>query len=200
MNAKDYFDNAAETWDERFFTPKLSSFLEKFVPQFGITSGQQVLDVGTGTGILVPYLSKAVGPEGKVVALDFSEKMVNQCKTKYSHLKNVSVKLGNLEEDATFSPERFDAVICFGVFPHLANKQKALQNIHRLLKAEGKLVIAHALSSEELKIHHKKMSVKMAHATLPEEADMKKLLETTGFTNISIKDEPGQYLCLATKA
>ncbi len=200
MNAKDYFDNAAETWDERFFTPKLSSFLEKFVPQFGITSGQQVLDVGTGTGVLVPYLSKAVGPEGKVVALDFSEKMVNQCKTKYSHLKNVSVKLGNIEEDATFSPESFDAVICFGVFPHLANKQKALQNIHRLLKAEGKLVIAHALSSEELKIHHKKMSAKMAHATLPEEADMKKLLETTGFTNISIKDEPGQYLCLATKA
>ncbi len=200
MNAKDYFDNAAETWDERFFTPKLSSFLEKFVPQFGITSGQQVLDVGTGTGVLVPYISKAVGPEGKVVALDFSEKMVNQCKTKYSHLKNVSVKLGNIEEDATFSPESFDAVICFGVFPHLVNKQKALQNIHRLLKAEGKLVIAHALSSEELKIHHKKVSAKMVHATLPEEADMKELLEKTGFTNISIKDEPGQYLCLATKA
>jgi len=200
MNAKDYFDNAAETWDEKFLTPKLSSFLEKFVPQFGITSGQQVLDVGTGTGVLVPYLSKAVGPEGKVVALDFSEKMVNQCKTKYSHLKNVSVKLGNIEEDVVFSPQSFDAVICFGVFPHLANKQKALQNIHRMLNAEGKLVIAHALSREELKIHHKKESAKMAHATLPEEADMKKSLEKTGFINISIKDEPGHYLCLATKA
>lgn len=198
MNAKDYFDNAAETWDEKFLTPKLSSFLEKFVPQFGITSGQQILDVGTGTGVLVPYLSKAVGPEGKVIALDFSEKMVNQCKTKYSHLKNVIVKLGNIE--VVFSPQRFDAVICFGVFPHLANKQKALQNIHRMLNAEGKLVIAHALSREELKIHHKKESAKMAHATLPEEADMKKSLEKTGFINISIKDEPGQYLCLATKA
>ena len=87
MNAKDYFDKAADTWDEKFLTPKLSSFLEKFVPQFGITSGQHVLDIGTGTGVLVPYLSKAVGPEGSVVALDFSEKMVNQCKTKYSHLE-----------------------------------------------------------------------------------------------------------------
>jgi ubiquinone/menaquinone biosynthesis C-methylase UbiE len=199
MSAKDYFDNAADTWDERFLTPKLSSFLEKFVPQFGIASGQHVLDVGTGTGVLVPYLSKAVGPEGKVVALDFSEKMVNQCKTKYSHLKNVSVKVGNIENVA-FLPESFDALICFGVFPHLANKQKALQNIHRLLKAEGKLVIAHALSSEELKIHHKKVSAKMAHATLPEEADMEKLLDKAGFTNISIKDEPGEYLCLATRA
>ena len=200
MNAKDYFDKAADTWDEKFLTPKLSSFLEKFVPQFGITSGQHVLDIGTGTGVLVPYLSKAVGPEGSVVALDFSEKMVNQCKTKYSHLENVSVKVGNIEEDLPFSPESFDAVICFCVFPHLANKEKALQNIHHLLKVGGKLVIAHALSSEELKIHHKKVSAKMAHATLPEGADMKKLLEKTGFTNISIKDEHGQYLCIATKA
>jgi ubiquinone/menaquinone biosynthesis C-methylase UbiE len=199
MSAKDYFDNAADTWDERFLTPKLSSFLEKFVPQFGITSGQHVLDVGTGTGVLVPYLSKAVGPEGSVVALDSSEKMVNQCKTKYSHLDNVSVKVGNIE-DVAFSSESFDAVICFGVFPHLVNKEKALQNIHRMLKVEGKLVIAHALSSEELKIHHKKVSAKMAHATLPEEADMKKLLDETGFTNVSINDELGQYLCIATKA
>jgi ubiquinone/menaquinone biosynthesis C-methylase UbiE len=199
MNAKDYFDNSADTWDERFLTPKLASFLENFVLQFGITSGRHVLDVGTGTGVLVPYLSKAVGPRGSVVAIDFSEKMLNQCKTNHSHLKNVSMKVGAIE-DVTFSPESFDAVICFGVFPHLANKQKALHNIHCMLKAEGKLVIAHALSSEELKIHHKNVSAKMAHATLPKEADMKKLLEKTGFTKISIKDEPGQYLCITTKA
>jgi ubiquinone/menaquinone biosynthesis C-methylase UbiE len=198
MNSKDYFDNAADTWDERFLTPKLFSFLEKVVPQFGITSGQHVLDVGTGTGVLIPYLSKAVGPEGSITAIDFSEKMANQCRIKHSHLTNVSVKVGSIE-DVAFLPQSFDAVICFGVFPHLANKEKALQNIHHMLKAEGKLVIAHALSSEELKIHHRKVSLKMVNATLPVEADMKKLLEKIKFTNIFIKDEPRQYLCIATK-
>jgi hypothetical protein len=35
---------------------------------------------------------------------------------------------------------------------------------------------------------------------LPERAEMKQLLEQTGFTRISIKDEPGLYLCIAHKA
>lgn len=199
MNAKDYFDEAAETWDERFHTPKLSMFLEKLVPQFGIQAGQKVLDVGTGTGILIPYLTKAVGPNGSVTAIDFSEKMAQKCATKHSHLKNFNVQVGNIEE-ATFPPETFDAVVCFGVFPHLDHKGKALQNIHTILKPEGKLVISHALSSEELKVHHAKVSKQMAHSLLPKDADMKQLLEQTGFAQVSIKDEPGLYLCTAQKA
>ena len=199
MNPKGYFDNAAETWDERFHTPKLSKFLEKLVPQFGIQAGQKVLDVGTGTGVLVPYLTKAVGPAGSVTAIDFSEKMAQKCEAKHSHLRNLTVEVGNIEE-ATFPPEHFDVVVCFGVFPHLDNKGKALQNINRILKTGGKLVIAHALSSEELKIHHKKASKHVAHDTMPKKKEMIRLLEHREFTQISIKDEPGLYLCIAHKA
>jgi ubiquinone/menaquinone biosynthesis C-methylase UbiE len=78
MNAKDYFNNAAETWDSKFQTPKLLSFLEKLVLQFNLKRGQHVLDVGTGTGVLIPYLTKVLGPSGSVTALDFSEKRQNQ--------------------------------------------------------------------------------------------------------------------------
>lgn len=199
MNQKEYFDNAAKTWDEKFLTPKLSAFLETLVPQFKLEKGQNILDVGTGTGVLIPYLSKAVSAEGSVTAVDFSENMAQIAKTKHVHLKNVTVKVANIQE-TTFPQETFDAVICFGVFPHLENKQKVLQNINSMLKPNGKLVISHALSSEELKVHHKKVSEKMAHALLPEPADMTKLLEQNGFTNISIKDEPGCYLCIAYKS
>jgi ubiquinone/menaquinone biosynthesis C-methylase UbiE len=198
MNAKDYFDNVAETWDERFHTPKLSKFLEKLVPQFGIQAGQSVLDVGTGTGVLVPYLIKAVGPYGSVTAIDFSEKMVQKCEAKHSHLRNLTVEVGDIEE-AAFLPEHFDVVVCFGAFPHLDNKERALQNINRILKTGGKLVIAHALSSEELKAHHKKASTHVAHDVLPTKPEMIQLLEQTGFKEISIKDEPGCYLCIAHK-
>jgi len=199
MNPKEYFDNSASTWDKKFLTPKLSTFLEKLVPQFQLKSGQNILDVGTGTGVLIPYLVKAVGSDGTVTAVDYSEKMVQICKTKHSHIKNVKINVGNIEED-TFTPESFDAVVCFGVFPHLDHKQKTLQNINHALKPNGKLVIAHALSSEELKVHHKKASKHVAHSMLPNKTEMTKLLEQTGFSKISIKDEPGMYLCIANKA
>jgi demethylmenaquinone methyltransferase/2-methoxy-6-polyprenyl-1,4-benzoquinol methylase len=198
LSKKEFFNKAAETWDERFCTPNLASFLEKLVPQFGLETGQNLLDVGTGTGVLIPYLVKEVGATGSVTAIDFSENMIQACKTKHGHLKNVTVEVGDIEEDA-FSPESFDAVVCFGVFPHLENKKKVLQNINHLLKPAGTLVIAHALSSEELKAHHKNAASSVCHDMLPEIPKMKELLEKASFSGISIKDEPGCYLCIAHK-
>ena len=199
MDTKDYFDNVAETWDSKYITPSLLSFLDKLVPQFGIDAGQSVLDAGTGTGVLIPYLIKAVGPSGSVTAIDLSEKMVQACKAKYAEVKNVTIKAGNIE-DAAFPAESYDAVTCFGVFPHIDHKQKALQNINRMLKHGGKLVIVHALSSEELKAHHKKVSKHVEHAVLPEKNDMMQLLEQTGFVDAQIIDEAGCYLCIARKS
>ena len=199
MNQKEYFNNSSSTWDEKFLTPKLSAFLEKLVPQFHLKSGQNILDVGTGTGALIPYLFKAVGSDGTVTAIDYSEKMVKVSKSKYSHIKNINIKIGDIEEDI-FPAETFHAVVCFGVFPHLEHKEKVLQNINSMLKTGGKLVIAHALSSEELKTHHKEVSKHVANSVLPEEAQMKRLLEQARFTQITINDEPGCYFCLANKA
>jgi ubiquinone/menaquinone biosynthesis C-methylase UbiE len=199
MGRKAYFNEQANSWDERFCTPNLSSFLEKLVPQFGLEAGQNILYMGTGTGVLIHYLIRAVGPAGSVTAVDYSEKMVQICRAEHSNFKNVSVKLGDIEKDA-LTTESFDAVICFGVFPHLENKEKALRNMNDALKLGGKLVIAHALSSEELKAHHNNASSAVLHDALPEKAEMIQLLEQTGFTQISIKDEPGRYLCIAYKA
>jgi ubiquinone/menaquinone biosynthesis C-methylase UbiE len=198
MNAKDYFDNAAETWDINFRTHRLFSFLEKLVPQFNLKAGQQVLDVGTGTGVLIPYLIEAVKPSGSVTSIDFSKKMTQKCKTKHSHIKNLNLTVGKIEE-AAFSAESFDAIICFGVFPHFENKKKALQNINRILKPNCRIVIAHALSSEELKNHHKRISEHVAHATIPEKNEITRLIMQTGFVEVNIRDEPGCYLCIARK-
>jgi ubiquinone/menaquinone biosynthesis C-methylase UbiE len=85
------------------------------------------------------------------------------------------------------------------VFPHIENKKKALQNINKMLKSDGKIIIAHALSSKELQTHHKQVSQHVAHATMPKTNEMTLLLQQTGFIEIGIKDEPGCYLCTAYK-
>ncbi len=198
INRKTYFNEKAETWDKMFQAPNLKFFLEKLVPQFGLEIGHNILDVGTGTGILIPYLARAVGPTGSVTAIDYSEKMIRIFKTKHSHLKNVTVELKNIEE-TSIPPESFDAVICFGVFPHLDKKEKVLRKINCILKSSGKIVIAHALSSEEVKAHHNRVSSALLMDVLPKANEMKHLLNETGFAGVHIKDEPGCYLCIAHK-
>ena len=82
MSRQEYFNQLADSWDKRFQTEALSTFLEQLVPTFGLLLGQKVLDAGTGTGVLIPFLLKAVGPTGQVSAIDYAEKMVKICKVK----------------------------------------------------------------------------------------------------------------------
>ena len=192
-----FFNQAAENWDKEYYNPKLQAFLKQFVPSFGLLAGQSVLDVGTGTGVLIPFLLEAVGSNGHITAIDYAPKMVEVCKTKYAHLANVSVSAGN-SEDLQFPDASFDTVTGFGVFPHLDNKKAALNEFHRVLKPKGRLIIAHALSSAEVKSHHKNAPA-VANDVLPTDAEMRKLLRQAGFAGVEIVDKQGSYLCTSTK-
>lgn len=198
MSRQAFFNQIANSWDKRFQTQALTTFLEQLVPTFGLMHGQKVLDVGTGTGLLIPFLLRAVGPTGQISAIDYAEKMVKICKSKYANIPNVTVAIQQVET-LDFPMQTFDAVTCFGLFPHLENKEEALRQMNRVLKTNGKLIIAHALSSAEIKAHHHNASSIVAHDELPAAQVMKKLLTQAGFGKIHIIDNPGRYLNLSIK-
>lgn len=197
LTRKEYFNKAAKDWDKRYYTPQLITRLEKLVPKFGFKLGQKILDAGTGTGVLIPFLLRIIGPSGSITAIDYAENMIKVFRSKFSGIPNVMVELKDVEE-LDYSSEYFDAAICFGLFPHLERKERALSHLNRVLKQGGRLVISHALSSVEIKTHHKGSSP-VAKDTLPEEKEMRRLLKQTGFMEIQITDEPGFYLCIAIK-
>lgn len=199
ISRQEFFNQTANTWDKKFYTPKLIDFLEQTVPKFNLMPGQKILDLGTGTGILIPFLLKAVGYAGSITAVDYAEKMIEICKAKYGHFPNVTLVVQRAE-NLMFQPELFDAITCFGLFPHFENKKQALSQMNRVLKPDGKLIIAHALSSCEIRNHHHNASLAVARDILPEEAEMKELLKQAGFRKIEITDMPGCYFCLSNKS
>jgi SAM-dependent methyltransferase len=195
---REFFNKTAPIWDKTFYNTKLTDFLTGFVPKFGIKPGQKVLDIGSGTGILIPFLLEAVGPSGHVTAVDFAEKMVEICKTKYADRRNLAVMV-QTAENLQLPDESFDAVTCFGLFPHLENKDLALTQFNRVLKSGRKLIIAHALSSQEIRNHHHNSAAVVAHDELPSLQEMCKMLRKAGFENVEIIDKPGCYLCVSNK-
>ncbi len=198
IDRRTFFNEVAGRWDSNHGNSVKPEFLEMLIARLSLEQGQRVLDVGTGTGILIPFLAKAVGDLGMVVAVDFSEKMVEAAKQKFSALPNVRIELKNAEE-LDYLDCYFNAVMCFGVFPHIQNKEKALEGIHRLLKPKGKLLIAHALGRKELNCMHRKETPFLAKDILPTERQMVKLLKNYGFEVAYIEDQPEHYLCFSTK-
>ncbi len=192
------FNDLASSWDDKFANSVTPLFLESIISKLEISNGQKILDVGTGTGILIPKLSKAVGAAGEVIAVDFAERMVEESRCKYANLSNVKIEVKNVEE-LDYPSESFDVVTCFGVFPHIQNKTKALTSIGNALKINGKLMIAHAMGRKELNImHHRENSI-LAHDNLPSRTKMTRLLKVHGFDIEYFEDQPKIYLCISTK-
>ena len=184
----------AETWDQRFYTPELKAHLiHRLLPLFHLRPGSRVLDVGGGTGGMIPHLLQVVGSQGSIWSIDYAEKMVEIGMKKFGHEPRVYLQVASVEK-LPFEDEFFDHVVCYGAFPHFDNQPRALGEMNRVLKVGRTLIIAHALSSEEIKSHHKTASP-VSRDCLPEEEEMRRLMENAGFQVLRLIDKPKCYLC-----
>ena len=197
MDKRAFFNELAVGWDQRFYTPALKERLPQLVSLFHLQVGSKVLDVGAGTGGIIPYLLEATGPRGAVWAIDFAERMVKVGKKKFLRERRVSFEIASVES-LPFDKDFFDHVVCFGAFPHFEDQSGALKEMARVLKPRGSLIIAHALSSAEIRQHHQNC-VPVSHDFLPDELQMRSLLAEAGFQVKGLIDQPKCYLCRALK-
>lgn len=99
-----------------------------------LTGRPRVLDLCCGTGHLVKGLSEI----GNYTGMDFSKSMVRHCSVTYPNKKFF---LGDAEK-LPFKENSFDAVVCFWSFHHLVYPEKTLDEIKRVLRPGGFVLIA----------------------------------------------------------
>jgi demethylmenaquinone methyltransferase/2-methoxy-6-polyprenyl-1,4-benzoquinol methylase len=142
---KDFFAGLAPGYDR--FNRVASLFLDGYwrdrVATFA-RPGMSVLDLCTGTGDLAFRIAKKIGPQGRLVGVDFSEEMLSLAQKKKDKLdldSRVSFRLSRAE-DLPFESESFDLVVsAFAMRNVRANLGKVLNEIFRVLRPGGQTVI-----------------------------------------------------------
>ncbi|HOL66952.1 MAG TPA: class I SAM-dependent methyltransferase [bacterium] len=191
---RDFFERLAPTWEKK--PGPDADKLRRVVRETGIFRGQTVLDAGAGTGVLIPFLLEAVGPEGCIYALDFAVGMVEEIKKK-GFPENVIPVLKDIHR-TDFPEAFFDFVVANASFPHFTNRTRALEEMRRILKPGGGLVIAHPAGRTWVNQHHRKMAAVAEDVVFPAEV-LGGILEKLGFVPYCLVDEPDFYLVAARR-
>jgi len=190
-----HFNQRAAIWDETA-SEKDTTKLKRMARRLNIKPGSIVLDVGTGTGVFIPFLLSKIGRNGQIVALDLAEEMLSKAQA-----KGVNGNIDYLHADVTNIPlgeEIFDIVICYSSFPHFQNKPRALAEMNRVIKTGGKLFICHTSSRNRINGVHRQIQA-VENDTIPDEGEMQIMLSMAGFTDIMIEDSSESYLASARK-
>jgi SAM-dependent methyltransferase len=188
-----------------FYDAELRAHHEHLRAAYGINRGDDVLDIGCGTGLTTREAGRAAAP-GRVLGVDLSERMLERARelTAREGLENVSYELGDAQV-FRFGSERFDVGISrFGTM-FFSDPVAAFSNIASALRPQGRLVwlawqrrelnewavrIGEALGSDG------KGPPPTADAFSLGDADAtKELLERAGFEDVRFEDvhEPVLY-------
>jgi len=147
-----FFDERAVGWEDKCYPDPVRERLWPMVEGFSLPVGGHVLDMGTGPGTLIPFLRRAIGPEGRITAFDASPGMVAVAQAKCVDDRTTVVCASAM--DMPFEDAFFDAVVCFAAFPHFTDKPLALREMARVAKSGAPVIIAHLLGREQLEAHH----------------------------------------------
>lgn len=134
-----------DTFVDIFFFGRRSATFQALIAAAGVQPGQCVLDVGCGTGYFARLLAQAVGPEGQVIGVDPSPKMISYASSKAGRVRNCQFQVGTAES-LEFPAERFDIVVSSLMMHHLPEDLRvpALREMRRVLRPGGKLLVAEA--------------------------------------------------------
>lgn len=136
-NNKRYFNKLAQDWDRirsSLFSERLR---EKAYALAKIQEGKAAADIGAGTGFITEGLIR----RGiKVIAIDQSEKMLTEMRRKFSGIEDIEYQKGEVES-LSLSDATVDYVFANMCLHHVESPLRAIKEMVRILKPEGKLII-----------------------------------------------------------
>lgn len=193
MNQVEFFNQIAKEWDSiiEVNEKKINTLLSKL----NITDNSKVLDIGTGTGVLIPFL-KSLNPNGYIKGVDISSEMLNVAREKFRNIEKVSFELVDVENDVI--NETYDSIVLYSMFPHLKDKTNTIKKlVEKNLGKSGQLIIAHSNSRAFLNHMHKEKNECVSEDRLIPVIEQRCLFEKAGLKVVdAFEDNEIYYLVI----
>ncbi|WP_428101491.1 class I SAM-dependent methyltransferase [Candidatus Rariloculus sp.] len=133
-----------EVWVDRLESEgrEVFDFREEIIASTGLEPGQDVADVGAGTGLFQPLLAAAVGSEGTVYAVDIVPRFIEHIRTQAAerNLTQITAILGD-DRSTGLPASSVDVAFVCDTYHHFEDYEAMLASIHEALRPGGKLVI-----------------------------------------------------------
>ena len=127
----DWTDPGRESWQQP----------DKVVSELDIRPGERVADLGAGDGYFLPHLSAAVGPEGRVYAVDIEPEKVEAIREQYaSEGSNVVPVLGT-PDDPKLPDAGVDLVFLVNTYHHIEDRPAYFRSLRKNLSPIGRVVV-----------------------------------------------------------
>lgn len=191
MDERSFFDKLSSTWDDDEILSAPEK-INRILDEIGIKENDEILDLGTGTGVLLPFLAERTGNGGSITAVDFSKGMLEKAKAKFSNLIPKPAFL-NLDFENETIPGEFDHILLYSVYPHLHQPVETLKWLYKVnLKEKGVISIAFPCGPDFInKIHEDRHA---ESGTLPPATDLAVFLTQQGIPAKAILDNQESFL------
>jgi SAM-dependent methyltransferase len=138
-----------DVYEQALVGPLFRPFAEHVIEALGITSGDRVLDIACGTGIVARLARQRMGETGRVVGVDLSPAMLTVARQVG---ENTEWREGDARALPVDEGEQFDAVICQQGLQFVSDKAAAAHEMRRALVAGGRLAVSTWRPDDELQV------------------------------------------------
>jgi ubiquinone/menaquinone biosynthesis C-methylase UbiE len=137
-------DLDAARWTRTFEgeSREIARHKEAIVRALDLGPGDRVADIGAGTGLFLPLMSRAVGPQGMVYAVDISPTFLEHLRRRAAQDKlHNAVVVAGTDRSVELAPGSVDLAFVCDTYHHFEHPAESLASIWRALRPGGRLVV-----------------------------------------------------------
>lgn len=136
------WDLAADDY-EPLWQAQLAPAQDALMAMAALVPGEQVLDVACGTGLVSFAAQEAVGPTGRVLGVDLSDRMVHVARSRAAVRQSSNVSFERMDAERLDLPDTsFDVVLCALGLMYLPDPAEAVHEMRRVLRPGGRIALA----------------------------------------------------------